>query len=56
MKPDYCPTCGNDRNNEHERDGSQLCWCIEDDEKTNPIKRLRILRGMRSFVRNFLGR
>lgn len=33
-KPDYCKKCGNDKNYTHERDGSQMCWC-RDEEGSN---------------------
>lgn len=28
-KPDICLKCGNDKNYTHDRDGSQMCWCVE---------------------------
>jgi hypothetical protein len=34
--PDICPRCGRDRNYVHERDGSQLCWCHDDDQTDMP--------------------
>jgi hypothetical protein len=28
---DICPVCHMDRNDEHERDGTYMCWCHECD-------------------------
>jgi hypothetical protein len=38
MKPDYCPVCHMDRNDDHPRDGTYKCWCHECDRcfKTLP--------------------
>lgn len=33
MKKDICPKCKMDRNNEHERDGTYLCWCPVSEEE-----------------------
>jgi hypothetical protein len=27
---DICPKCGKDRNFVHDRDGSQMCWCVDE--------------------------
>jgi hypothetical protein len=31
---DLCPKCGKDRNFVHERDGSLMCWCVDDEGPT----------------------
>ena len=49
-KIDLCPKCGNDRNYVHERDGSQMCWCSDEDIPLSEESEKRLDAGIKDAL------